>query len=398
MHSHIAIDDTHRHRSAGLLAVIMMVLTLTACAGNDDGEVKPAELAPLDATIRVNKLWSATLGKNRDGLLLGLAPAGSGSNIYAASSAGTVTAFDAVSGAVQWSAQLGKKRGLSAGPGVGSGLVVMGTSEGEIIALARDTGELRWTSQLRSAVLAAPAVATDSVAVRTVDGHLTVLSASDGDQKWSVDRRLQGLSLRGTSAPVFAANAVVSGFDNGKVAAFDIATGSVLWEQSITERRGRNELERLADVDGNIVIDGEDAYLAGFQGRAVLLSLRTGQPVWEQDMSSNHNVALDWNHVYISSADDEVVALDRRSGLPVWKSSDFSHRELSAPAVVGSSLVVGDFEGYVHWLSLIDGQPQARLRAGSAAIAAPPLAVGDIVYIQNDKGELYAFSKPSVTP
>ncbi|NNF15511.1 MAG: outer membrane protein assembly factor BamB [Gammaproteobacteria bacterium] len=397
MHSQTSFKPVQKLLKMRCAGATLLILLLSACAGSDD-EIKPAELVDFEPGITVKRLWSTNLGKGGEGLLLGLAPASSGSKVYAASSDGKVAAFDTVSGALHWRTELGKQRGVAAGPGVGAELVVVGTTDGEIIALAKDTGEVRWTSEVNSSVLAAPAVSTDGIAVRTVDGQLKLLDINNGTEQWNVDRRIQGLTLRGSSSPVFAANAVVSGFDNGKVAAFNVATGQVLWEQSITERRGRNELERLADVDGNLVIDGEDLYLVGFQGRAVLMSLRTGQPIWEQDMSSHNAVAVDWQHVYISTADDELLALDRRNGLPVWKSTDFAHRQLTGPVVVGSSVVVGDFEGYLHWLSVIDGQPQARTRAGSAAIRAPLLAVGDIVYVQNDKGELHAFSKPTVVP
>lgn len=383
-------------RTTQLIACVAL-LALSGCAG-DDSEVKPAELVAFDSSITVKRLWSANLGKGGEGLLLGLAPASNGANVYAASSNGLVHAFDNVSGERKWQSSVGKGRQLSAGPGVGGDLVVVGSSDGDVIALSITSGEVRWIVQVSSSVIAAPAVSGQKVAVRTVDGRLTLLNAVDGTEKWSIDRRVQGLTLRGTSAPVFASGAVISGFDNGKVAAIEVDSGKVLWEQSVTERRGRNELARLADVDGSVIVNGEDAFLVGYQGRAVLLSLRSGQIVWATEMSSRHAVALDWNQLYLTTAADEVIALDRRNGVSVWKNDSFANRELSAPAVVGSSVVVGDFDGYVHWMSVIDGSISARVRAGSSAIRAAPLAVGDIVYIQNDKGELHAFSKPALTP
>jgi outer membrane protein assembly factor BamB len=53
-------------------------------------------------------------------------------------------------------------------------------------------------------------------------------------------------------------------------------------------------------------------------------------------------------------------------------------------------LVVGDLDGYVHWLATDDGRMLARTRVGGDAIHAKPLVVGDTVYVLNDNGRLAA--------
>ena len=387
-----------KNLATSFLSLLAILLMLSACQGSKEIKVEPAKLVPLQASITVDKLWSTSLGKGSEDLLLGLAPVSNGVRVFAASTDGNVYAFDALTGATKWRTNVGKKRQLSAGPGIGGDLVVVGTSDGELIALSIDNGDVRWSASVSSSVLATPAVSSNAVAVRTADGQLVALDSTSGTQMWNVDRRVQGLTLRGNSSPVFSSNAVLTGFDNGKIAAVETDTGKILWERSVAERRGRNELERLADVDGSIAINGEDAFVVGFQGRALLLSLLTGQPIWAQELSSHQSMAIDWDQVYVATADDSVVALDRRSGVAKWKQEALARREISAPVLVANSVVVGDFEGYLHWLSSIDGSFQARTRAGSGAVRAAPFAMGDIVYVQNEKGNLFAFRKRLVTP
>lgn len=381
------------------LAIVLGSIALVACQNSKEIELEPAELVPLTSSIEVSKAWSANLGGSKKLNRPGLSPVGNGARVFAASSDGTVSAFDAITGKRIWQTRLGKDRGVSGGPGIGDNMVAVGTAEGEVIVLSATDGTEKWRAQVSSSVLSAPAVSARAVAVRTNDGQLTALDGTNGRELWSIDRRVQGLTYYGHAVPVIASGAVVSGFDNGKVAAVDLASGRIIWERSVSERRGRNEFERLADVDGRITISGEDAFVVGFQGRAMLISLPSGQPVWAQDMSSRYPVAIDWNQVFVTNNDDAIIALDRRNGVQTWKQDDLVRRSAGAPALVGTSLVVGDFEGYLHWMSALDGSFQARTRAGKSAISAPPLVMGDMIYVQNDAGELHAFTKPAtITP
>lgn len=370
-----------------------VLLILGACA-SDSKEivVVPDALAPLNATAQINRVWTYRVGGGSDGLVPGLAPVGNGPRVFVAAADGAVHAVDARNGQRQWMTPLNGDV-ISGGPAFGGDMVVVGTSEGEVIALSADDGTLRWRQRVSSSVLAAPAVNSRVVVVRTVDGILTALDASDGEALWQVDRRVQGLTLHGHATPVLVEDAVLSGFDNGKIAAVEAATGIVRWERSVSERRGRNEFERLADVDSIITVSGEDIFTVGFQGRAMLIAAPTGRPVWAQDMSSHHPIALDWNQLFVAAENDDVIALDRRNGVQLWKQDQLSNREVTAPALVGDSVVVGDFEGYLHWMSALDGSFQARSRAGSDALKSDPLVLGDMLYVQSENGSLYAFTK-----
>ena len=78
----------------------------------------------------------------------------------------------------------------------------------------------RWRTVVSSEVLAAPAVTRDLVLVRTVDGKLIALDVDTGGEAWFVQQSVPRLSVRGTGAPVVMRDAVVCGFDNGRIAAF----------------------------------------------------------------------------------------------------------------------------------------------------------------------------------
>jgi outer membrane protein assembly factor BamB len=311
-----------------------------------------------------------------------------GERVYAAGQEGDVYAFDANTGRTVWRAKTDLP--LSAGPAAGDGLVVAGASDGRMIALDAANGAKRWEVRLSGEVLAKPAIGGGAVIVRTVDGHVRALAPDTGRELWSDDEAVPRLSLRGTSPPVIAGDTVVCGFDNGKVAAYALANGDVLWETAVTPPRGRTELERLVDIDGAVRISGRDVFVAGFQGRAAMLALDSGQIWWARDLSSHRGLAVEGETLYVTGADGVVQALRRRDGTPAWSNESLVRRGLTAPAVDGDAIVVADFEGYVHWLDRNTGEVLGRFGLGKARVTNAPVAANGLVYVQNDDGKLVA--------
>jgi outer membrane protein assembly factor BamB len=376
--------------SARLIAALALLAALTAC--NKDTTVEPpAELVEIKATLPVHRLWSEGMGGGGEVLRLTLGVAGAGDTVYAAGWDGKVRALDAATGKQKWKADTELE--LSAGPGVGSGMVVVGTSDGDIVALDAATGKQRWKANIPGEVLAPPLLDGDHVLVRSVEGRLRSLSASDGKEEWLVEDVVPRLSLRGTATPVAAGgDTVVVGFDTGKVMAVTLAKGEILWQAQLTTPHGRTELERLSDVDSAVQVSGKDVYAVGYQGRVAMIALDTGQLWWSREMSSYRGLAIDDDQVYVSTSDGDVVALRRRDGTVVWQQKGLARRGLSPPAVDGDAVVVGDFEGYLHWLDRSSGKFIAREHPGDTRIAAPPLVMGGRIFVIDEGGHLEAFS------
>jgi outer membrane protein assembly factor BamB len=338
----------------------------------------------------VRKVWSGKVGGSGDRLRLGLRPATDGARIYAGSHEGQAVAFDALTGRKLWSVKT--ELPLAAGPGVGEGIVVFGTTDGDLIALDAESGAERWRVAVGSEVLAPPAVAPNVVVLRTVDGRLRGFSSRDGATLWTVEQNLPALTLRGNTAPRVAGSMVVSGFNNGRVGAYEVSTGEVVWELAVANPTGRSELERLVDVSAGLQVVGTEVYVVGYQGRAVGIDLNTGVVLWQQDMSSYAGLGADFNNIYVTSDVSAVVAIDRRGGTPIWRQEALRLRDVTAPTRYANTVVVGDYEGYVHWLDPNDGRFIARQRASSDRITGAPLVVGENVFVQGDDGTVAAFT------
>jgi len=375
-----------RHFALALLALPVVI----GCASKKDTAEPPAALTAVEKTLDVHKLWSGKVGRGSERLRLGLRPASDGTHVFAGGHNGEVSAFDAQTGRKVWSVKTDLE--LAAGPAFGDGVLVFGTSDGQLVALDATSGAQRWLEAIGSEVVASPVIASGVVVLRTVDGRLRGFATATGNTLWSVQQNHPSLTLRGNTAPRVAGATVVSGFANGRVGAYDLRTGDAAWEVAIANPTGRSELERLVDVSAGIQVVGNDVYVVGYHGRAVGIDLATGVVLWQQDMSSYAGLTADFGNVYVTNDFDAVIALDRNGGTQVWRQEALRLRDLTAPTRYANTLVVGDYQGYLHWLDPVNGKFVAREHAAKARISAAPLVVGQNVYVQGDDGTVAAYT------
>lgn len=370
------------------LALVAAMLVLVACSKDKKAD-RPAELVDIKSpTVHVQKVWGASVGGGGKKLRLGLGLSTADSRLFAAGRDGDVAAFDLKTGKQLW--RVDTKTELAGGTGAGGDVVAVGSSNGEVIVLSADNGAEKWRADVKGEVLSAPAIASNEVIVRTVDGKLRALALADGREVWSSEQQIPRLTLRGTAAPVVARDMALSGFDNGRVMAVSLADGSTVWDSPVSPSHGRTELDRLNDIDAAVKVSGEDVFVAGFQGRAAMLSLDSGQIWWTRDVSSYRAVEIDDDQMYVATSGGDLVAMKKRNGVEVWRNDSLKHRGLSAPVVAGDYVVVADLEGYVHWFDRATGAVAARAKTGGDRVTNAPLSVDGTVYVITDKGDIAA--------
>lgn len=363
----------------------------------------PTPLVEFPPTVNVQKIWSQRVGKGADESGAVLPPTYADGKIYASSTSGDVAAIEAATGHVIWQKHYGQSRGFiwhhgdnslrwSGGPAVDGDQLIVGGLDGQVQALSAADGAERWQVQVSSEVISPPAIDSGVVIVRANDGRVFGLNEKDGTRLWVYDRStVPILSLRGNSAPQATGGVVFNGEDNGKVVALRASDGGILWEQLVATGEGRSELERIQDVDGKVVVSGGVVYAAGYRGQVAALIAQSGRPLWTHEISSYTGVALSASQLYLADADSNIHALDLHSGSSEWKQDGLQYRWVSEPAVQGDTVVVGDFDGFVHWMSISDGKFVARTRLAKEPIRAAPVVVNDVVYVEDVKGEIGAY-------
>jgi outer membrane protein assembly factor BamB len=400
------------------LAMIAAVGLVSGCSwfswlpfvGGDDEESKlePAKLERFDETVRVRREWSAGIGDGLGKKYLRLHPAVAADRVFAADAYGLVEARDRFDGKRVWRTRIGEnpKGFLSAlnvfdrrdpgyvtgGVGVALGLVLLGTAQGEVVALSAADGSESWRVDVGSEVLAAPAGGYGLVFVQTIDGRLLALEGSSGQVRWSFDTQVPVLTLRGTSAPVHNAGVVYAGFANGSVAAVRAETGEPLWQHQVMLPEGRSELERMVDVDSTPLLVGGVLYAVSYQGRLAALRANDGSLLWEREMSSYLDLAEGYGQVYVVDGDDVVHALDQRSAEPEWRQEGLFRRRLSSPVAFSNYLVVADDKGYLHVLAQSDGRFLGRRRLDRKGVRTRPVVGDQLFYVLGNSGSLQALA------
>ncbi len=383
-------------RAAARIAVVLSALLgLGGCGisdwihGGASNLEPPAELVDFPAAYRVEKVWSTDIGGGADGKYIKLSPHLDDSVLFMSEPEGQVRAYNAASGKRLWKVNL-KDTEIEGGTGVGHGMVLLGTKNGEVIALNAASGAHEWSSRVSSEILAPPSVGAGIVVVQAVDGRIFGLATATGDRLWMQDHSVPALTLRGTSTPLIVSDVVLTGLANGNIVAYRLNDGKQLWEVPVSEPHGRSAIERLTDVDAPPLVVGSTLYAAAYHGKLVAFNLQAGRILWARDISVYSGMAADANNIYVSDEHGNVTALDLSTGTRVWQQKGLHGRWLSAPAVIGNTVAVGDFEGYVHWLSADDGHFVARYRLGSDAILSAPVAGIDTLYVADQGGEVAA--------
>ena len=358
--------------------------------GGTDNSDPPTPLVEIETLSEIIELWSKNTGKGSSKHFLKLTPAHINGKVFVADIYGNLEGIDATSGKTLWKSDADLT--ITGGPGASEKLTLIGSDEGDVLAYTSETGELIWQAKVSSEILSAPIEAYDIVVVRTIDGKIFGLNASNGSHLWIYDRTVPALTLRGTSNPVITGDIVIAGFDGGRLAAIELHTGKLIWETSISLASGRSQLERMVDIDSDPIIIGNDIYVATFQGRLASVTLESGRISWTRDISSYAGLTSDGQNIYITDDQSHVWALDRASGNSIWKQENLFARMVTAPATIGDLVVVGDLEGYLHWMDKSSGQFVARTRVSNSPIIAPPVAVEDIVYAYSSDGTLAAYT------
>jgi outer membrane protein assembly factor BamB len=379
-------------RTNRLVALTGLCVAMSACSilGDDkDESLEPVELVKFKQTLKIKRIWSADLGGDSEFLRVALQPVGDGNRIYAASYDGKVSAFDPASGKRLWRTDLDLN--LSAGPGSGDGFLAVATVNGEIILLDAADGTERWRVDIDGEALARPIIANDSVYVQTVDNRLRSLKIFDGSEEWVVLESMPALTMRGSASPVVSGNNIVAGFDNGYIIAVDMDTGDTAWRALMSPPTGRSDLDRLSDIDGTMTVIGQDIYAAGYQGRLGSIAAESGQVLWATEISSYVGVSADWTSLYTAQDDGAIIAVARRNGAEAWRQEALLRREPTLPVPFHTAVAVGDFDGYIHFMSNLDGELVARVRLDGSAVTGNPLVVADRLYVQSDSGKLAAY-------
>lgn len=390
----------HKLFVSGLISVSL----LSGCSlfGGEEDVVKMSPLPKVENQFSPNTNWNTSVGEGIGEFYSNLHPAVQDGVAYAADRHGKVKAVNVSDGKTVWTVDLAEKTGffsanrpalLSGGLTVAGGHVYIGTEKAQVYALNAADGTVAWQTRVAGEALSRPVVSDGMVLIHASNGILQALNESDGAVKWTVNLDIPALSLRGESAPATAHGAAIVGGDNGRVSAVLLEQGQMIWQQRISQATGTTEIDRLSDVDTTPVVVGNVAYALAYNGNLTALDLRSGQIIWKREIGSVNDFIVDGNRIYVVDQKDNVMALNTEGGVNIWTQGGLMYRNLTTPALYNGNLVVGDSEGYLHWLDTQDGHFVAQQKLDSSGLRTDPVVAEGKLFIQAKDGTLYAITR-----
>ena len=353
---------------------------LAACAGPD--RPKPAALAPNVPLMNVRAVWSGSVGAVDFPLDVRVVDG----RAYVAGGNGVVAALDAQTGADVWRIHLDTP--LSAGVGSDGRYAAVVSRANELIVL--DGGKVLWRQKLKALTLTAPLVAGARVFTLSSDRTVSAFDAAGGQKLWQQTRTGDPLVLGQAGLLTAVGDTLVVGFA-GRVAGLNPANGNARWETAVVSPRGTNEVERLVDVVAGFSREGNQVCLRAFQYAVSCVDAASGRLLWSKPANGGNGVSGDAAVVVGSESDGRLYAWKRKDGERLWDVERYRFRVLSAPLVVGRSLVVGDDSGNLHFLSKDDGSALNRLMTDDSGIAVAPVLSGKTLLAVSRRGSIYAF-------
>ncbi len=392
MHRSLHTVSKHLSKRAALLLTVGSLCMLAGCSSMNPFSSKkprnePAPLQQFKSTMATRILWTADIGKAGDYFL---SPAVNGGKVYAASADGDLVSIDAANGKQLWRTKAGT--GITAGVATDGNTVAVGGTNGALMAFDAATGKLRWKMQASTEILSPPAIGGGVVVVRSIDNLIAAYDTETGTRRWFVQRSAPPLVLRAAPGIVINEGLAYVALPAGRLLALSAQNGVARWEATIAEPRGATELERVADVSGMPVLLSRDICASSYQGRVACVDAGNGSMRWARELSADVGPGMDQRYVFAADEKGNVLAFSRDAGSNLWRNTSLGNRRLTAPVSFGRAVVVGDRDGYLHFLSREEGAMLARIGTGSSAIRATPVVAGASLIVQNVDGKLLAVS------
>ena len=343
---------------------LLSILLISGCSTLDslrfwqNDEVdpdEPKELSSFASQENIKVLWRNSYnGENEIGNFL---PSFNAQNIFFSDASGNVLSMDAKTGNDNWSVKLNF---LASGTSAGFGIVVVADVDGNVIALDQIDGSVLWSSNVKGEVLSSVAIDAKIVVVKTGSGELLGLNKDSGEVIWSYRSTLPVLTIRGNSSPVIVDNLVYASFDNGRLGVFELNSGFQIWDGAISYVSGASELENLIDSDSNPVIEGGLIYTTNYQGNLNIFDPSQKRSVWSNNASSFFSPIISRGMLMVVEENSSIKSFALKTLEESWINIDYLNRDLSNGVSYKDNIVVGDFEGYVHVINILNGRTVGR--------------------------------------
>ena len=349
--------------------------------------------------------WNAEIGENAAGTGQLLArPVVADGTVFAMDAIGSISAFDAKTGARRWrrsSEDLALDESVfGGGLAYDQAMLFVTLTTGDVISLDAKSGDEVWRQQLTLPLRAAPTVSGDIVLVLTADNQVYALDRETGQPAWRHSGFFEASGVLGGPSPAVDGGIAVVPYSSAEVFALRLDNGRPLWSDTLERPRRTQALAEINDIDGTPMIDGDRVYVGGRGGQVAAIDMRRGVRAWDADLTATGTPWIAGDFIYLLTERGEVACLVRKSGrirwitqMPLSVDPDDPVADVltwRGPVLAGEQLYLASSAGDLTTLSPVDGGQIDRLTL-SAPAAATPVVADSAVFILTEEAELLVY-------
>jgi outer membrane protein assembly factor BamB len=294
--------------------------------------------------------------------------------------------IDQESGAATWALKATAE--VNGSPCYYDGKVIVGTDDGQLLALRSGDGQVAWTARVGWAARTALALVDGTVYCATRDNKVVSVDAATGSINWTT------IVKDAVSAPVVVAGGYVfAPAMDSNLYGLDAASGQIRWSYRAPTRMGLT----LPPVAGE-----RHVYLAA-ESALVAVGLR-GMPAWRVDFKDKLPVGPSYANglVYQPGPDGVIYAFDADSGKLRWQRKAMFMS--CSVAIAGPLLITASNSGLVRAYDAKTGEAvweyhtwhpllvKEKARGEDYVPLLPPVVAGGNLYITTAAGELFKLS------
>lgn len=313
-----------------------------------------------------------------------------------------ISAFRVADGGRLWRRELTPKdedKGvIGGGLSIDDGVVYAATGYGLVHALSLADGKEIWQRRIGIPIRGAPTAVGGRVFVITYDNQLFALSGADGTTLWNHSGIPEDAGLIGAPSAAVGGGLVVVPYSSGELFALRLENGRVVWGDQLIRTRRLASLSSLSEIRGSPVIDRGMVLAISFSGRIAAIDLRSGQRLWDRDITGLETPWVAGDFIFLVTAQAEVICLSRKDGRIRWVAQLPRYEDAkekldpihwSGPVLASDRLVLVSSEGYAVAVSPYTGRTLGRIKLPNGALIPPIVADGSI-YVLSDDGNLTA--------
>jgi outer membrane protein assembly factor BamB len=378
------------------------------------GGTPEQSMGNIDAAPNLSIAWKRDIGRGSGkGEFITAPPVAANGRIYVMDAESHVSAFDATGGGRVWQTNIrpGDKRDKEAfggGLAYADGKLYVTSGYRQVLQLDANSGAIGWRTRTEEPIHGAPTVSAGRVMAVAVDNTLLTFDAATGAPGWTYQALSEPARILAASSPAVSGETVIAAFGSGELVALRIQNGNDLWNAALSRTTSTSALSEIRDIPGRPVIYQGDVFAVSHSGVFAATDVRTGQARWTLPVVG---ITTPWpagDVVFVVSRDGQLICAARETGQIYWMRNLNEGYKVkkrggvfgiggrtpprpvwSSPILANDRVIVAGSTGQLVAVKAKTGEIERKVSLGGPTLIGP-IALGSMIYVVTDKGQLVA--------